>query len=680
MLVDFIKNFHFIEPLWLLGLVPAVLILWQLVRHRNKAQTAWKKVINSKFMPYLLVKETAGKQTGLPILILTVVWVVAIISLSNPTWKRLPQPVFQQLEAQVIVLDLSPAILASDIKPSRLEQAKYKIKDLLRQSQGKQTGLVVYSGEAFTVTPITDDIDTLQSQLRVLEPSLMPTRGNRPDLGLQQAGKLLQQAGYHNGHIILIAESAGNRNTIEIAEKLSNIGYQISILGMGTEMGAPIPGIRGPEGKAIVSKVDPVAMKKISHAGKGVYSHFSTNMDDIHQILKVSETSDDKLYQGNQKSDQAKLNQANLWVQNGPWLAVLLLPLALFSFRQGWFLVLPFMLLTSLLKPQPVMAFGWDDLWQRQEQRASQAFKKEDYLNAASLASNSSMQGAASYRAGNYQQAITSFSEKNDADSNYNLANALAQTGEYKKAIDSYDDALKKQPKMKDAIENRKLVEEMLKQQEQRKQKQKKQENEEENKDKKSEQGDQASKNKEDSGQENNGQKNKTSQSDQQGENQKGSNEKNQSTDSDQQSKNPHDADKQKGNKMRDKDKSNPDEQMSNSQNADNNQENQQKKNKYENNHLSNNNNDDNNFLNADSEKQQKEADQTVRNAIQENEDKDKKSNQKTVASNFDNDNLSPEERQSVENWLRRVPDDPGGLLRRKFLYQYQQRRNSINN
>ncbi|MCK5649552.1 MAG: hypothetical protein KAI22_11805, partial [Gammaproteobacteria bacterium] len=81
----------------------------------------------------------------------------------------------------------------------------------------------------------------------------------------------------------------------------------------------------------------------------------------------------------------------------------------------------------------------------------------------------------------------------------------------------------------------------------------------------------------------------------------------------------------------------------------------------------------DNKFSTADTEKQQEYADKTVEKTLQKKAET--KSEVPPAQASLSKDKLSPEERQSVENWLRRVPDDPGGLLRRKFLYQYQQRR-----
>ena len=83
--------------------------------------------------------------------------VLGAIALAGPSWTRVEQPVFRSERATVVVLDLSRSMDASDIKPSRLARARFKIADLLERNRDGLTGLVVYAGDAFVVAPLTDD-------------------------------------------------------------------------------------------------------------------------------------------------------------------------------------------------------------------------------------------------------------------------------------------------------------------------------------------------------------------------------------------------------------------------------------------------------------------------------------------------------------------------------------------
>ncbi len=65
---------------------------------------------------------------------------------------------------------------------------------------------MVFAGDAFTVSPLTHDVDTIQALLSPLEPALMPSQGSRVDLGLEQAANLMRQAGIQQGNILLITD------------------------------------------------------------------------------------------------------------------------------------------------------------------------------------------------------------------------------------------------------------------------------------------------------------------------------------------------------------------------------------------------------------------------------------------------------------------------------------------
>ena len=666
MLTKFFTQFHFLQPAWLLALIPFAYLLWVLWQRRSGGGSSWNKLIDPSLLPFLVVKSEQGQSSKWLVSLFALGSFIAIIALADPAWQRLPQPVYQQPDAQVIVLDLSATMLAEDVKPSRLAQARYKVEDILRKSAGKQTGLVVYAGDAFTVTPLTDDIETLKSQLKVLEPGLMPVQGIRPDLGLKQAGELLQNAGYRHGHIILLADEVGNSPASQVAARLAEKGYQVSVLGIGTTLGAPIPGIKNTNGKPILSRLNDKALAAIAKAGDGKFAPFTSSQADINSILSAAKQSSGK--QGLAKNKQNK--QAERWVQEGPWLVVLLLPLAAFAFRKGLVLAVVFVVAGQLLTPQPAMALSWDELWQRPDQQAAHALNKGDYKQAAKLAPDPAQRGAAEYRSGNFKKAVTDFKQQKGAQADYNLGNALAKSGQYKKAIEAYDRALKEQPDLQNAKYNRKLVEDLLKkQQAKKKQQQNKQQKPGSKKQKKNQkQSDKKNQNKNGQGKKQPDKKDQKKE----GQGKKQSDKKDQKKEG--QGKKQSDKKDQKkesqGKKQSDK-KDQKKESQGKKQSAKKDQQKaDQKQQKTE-----------DKFSKAGDEKQQKKAQQAVSKAAQQalkdkkaKQGKKKTKAQKANMGNKAKDKLNPEQRQSVENWLRRVPDDPGGLLRRKFLYQYQLR------
>ena len=111
------------------------------------------------------------------------------------------------------------------------------------------------------------------------------------------------------------------------------------------------------------------------------------------------------------------------------------------------------------------MASTWADLWQRPDQQAAKALAAGDYAKAAALATDASRRGSAEYKRGNYQLALDNFSRSTGADADYNRGNALAKLGRYQDAIAAYDKSIKENPGDEDARANKAAVEALLKQQ-----------------------------------------------------------------------------------------------------------------------------------------------------------------------------------------------------------------------
>ncbi|MGB5467107.1 MAG: VWA domain-containing protein, partial [Sedimenticolaceae bacterium] len=187
-----LTELHFLRPLWLLVLLPALLLTWVLWRRRG--DLAWRNVIAPHLLPHLLAGsgETAGRFR--PLHLLGAFWLVAVIAIAGPAWQREPAPFTDQRVPLVIVLHLGASMLAEDIQPTRLERATHKIRDLLALRPGARTALIAYAGSAHLVMPFTTDARLVEEFAGELSPGLMPRPGNAPAEALTLATQLLQQA------------------------------------------------------------------------------------------------------------------------------------------------------------------------------------------------------------------------------------------------------------------------------------------------------------------------------------------------------------------------------------------------------------------------------------------------------------------------------------------------------
>lgn len=601
---DFLANFQFLRPLWLLALVPAALFvaaLWRL----NSSVTAWDRAIDKDLLPYLLDRSKNASQRT-PLLLLLAVWVLSSLALAGPVWEKLPQPVQKREDALVIVLDLSLSMFAPDHSPSRVDLAKRKLRDILALRGEGQTALVVYAGDAHTVTPLTDDVVTIEALVPSLNPNIMPLFGSDPVSALEIAIDLLKNTDGGSGKILLMTDGiAGYDEEQTIADLLDGSGNELLVMGIGTEEGAPIRTNDGnfltdERGTIIVPKLNKNLLSSLANRVGGRYHDIQLADSDLAYLLSDLNPLDDEAL-----SDVEE--EFDVWYEAGPWLLLLVLPLAAFAFRRGWLLVLPLLVATSVLTPvQPLMAaeFGptvdiqinedgfplpseaeagfswsetWRNLWQTPDQRGAEAMGESQYGEAARLFESPDWRGAASYRGGNYEAAIASFAANPTADGHYNRGNALALSGNYAEAITAYNIALGLDDTHAEALQNKEIVEQLLQEQE-------------------AEEGEQDEGDNEDS----DSQQNSESESDQQEEN------------SEQQ-----DQESQEG------------------------------------------------------DQEQQEQDQQQQDTPEEQESSESNSEQNTAS---ETENQEFEEQQALEQWLRRIDDDPGELLRRKFRYQYRKR------
>ncbi|WP_058554252.1 VWA domain-containing protein [Thiohalocapsa sp. ML1] len=470
-----LADFHFLQPLWFLALLPLAGLLVLLLRHRG-AGGAWRGVVDERLLAALMVAGDDGQRRW-PLVLLGVGWLVAVVALANPTFERMPVPAFRDAAARVVALDLSQSMLADDLAPTRLARAQLKVEDILRRSADGQVALVAFAGDAFAVAPLTDDADTIRGMLPALSPEIMPAQGSRVDLGILQALGLLRQAGARDGEVVLITDGAGGPRARAAAAELRRAGHRLAVIGVGTPQGAAVPGVRTSRGSVTV-RLDDGDLRSLASHGGGDYARISADDADLRAVLRSGG-------QGRVRED-GKPMQTDIWRELGPWVALALVPFAALAFRRGWALpaLLPGLLLLQLglLAPAPAYADAasaadggaaptlierWRDLWQRRDQQAAGALARGDYERALGLADDPARAGAASYRLGDFGAAAQSFASGDGAVDHYNRGNALAQSGRLDDAIAAYDAALERAPDLDDARFNREQVEALKQMQEQ---------------------------------------------------------------------------------------------------------------------------------------------------------------------------------------------------------------------
>ena len=550
---------YFIRPGWLL-LLPLVFLLPWWWRRGRRPSGDWERVCDPHLLQWLSVRQADEQVRNGGSWLAAAALLICIFALAGPSWQKLPDSSFTARDARVIVLDLSRSMLAEDLRPNRLTRARFRLADMLEATQEGQTGMVSYGGDAYIVSPLTNDVNTIANLLPALQPDIIPVAGSRADLALDLAASLLKRAGLGHGEILLVSDSADSRDAAK-ARELRDAGITTSVLAVGTVEGAPVPSAGGfvsdRAGNVVIANLERAGLQAVAEAGGGNYTEL--NAVDNEPVW---------MQEGGTEFSRREDALGERWKDAGPWLVLLLLPLALVGFRRGLFFLMPLLIMPALFYGSPARADWWDDVWKTRDQQAFEALQSEDAEKAAALAEDPDLSGEAWYRSGEFANAMQAWKNLDSADAHYNQGNALALMGELDAAIAAYDRALTLDPEMEDAQLNRELLEKMKEQQEQEQQ---------QNQDGESQDGESSDEQQEgDQSQQQEGQEGDASE-EQEGEQQEGQ--------------------EQEG----------------------------------------------------ESGEQQSEQTEYV-------------------------DAWSEEDAQAMEQWLRRIPDDPGGLLRRKFRNQHQRR------
>jgi len=453
-----IEQLEWLRPGWLFALPAGLALLWAWWRARA-GTGLWRRLVDPALLAQLLGRASASS-AQLALGVAAAALTLACIALAGPTWRSQPAPLYRDLSARIVVLDLSPSMDAVDVMPSRLERARAAIVTILRETEDAQLGLVVFGADAFTVAPLMNDPAALVHLLASLGTGTVPRAGSRPDLGIDLARTLLARAGVASGDVILVGDSGGDARALDAARALAKAGFPLSVLAVGAPHGGPVRLANGAfataeGGEILVAKPELAALEDLARVGGGRF----------HALAAGEETpSFARGAHAWAKSPEAPARTSRLRQDDGAWFALLALPFAALLFRRGWLAGLA--ALAFALPPPEAQAFEWSDLWRRPDQQAAREFASgrigEHAQLLAKLGPESPWYALMLYRSGRFAEAAAQFGAADTAAAHYNRGNALALEGRLEAALAAFGAALERSPSMRDALFNRALVREAL--------------------------------------------------------------------------------------------------------------------------------------------------------------------------------------------------------------------------
>lgn len=328
-------EFHFIRPLWLAAILMVIVAIYLLKKYRV-SQSGWQQLL-PKHLSALLIddkKQGSSLSLTLPFIIGTLV----IIALAGPTWKKLPQPVYQVAKGSVIIMDMSYSMYATDLKPNRVTRARYKAIDLLTYIDEGDIGLVAYAADAFTISPLTEDVNNIRLLLPSLSPDLMPEAGSNPLSAFVLAAEMLKNSGHLEGDIYWFTDGIDADDSADIYQWSDDNPYRINVMAVGTVAGAPIKLsneqlMKDDDGAIIIPKLSPARLAAVTQRASGNFVMLKNDDSDIEQLSNHLLNS-----KVNKKSSNE--NSGDQWQEFGPYLLLVILPLVLGYFRRGVLLAL----------------------------------------------------------------------------------------------------------------------------------------------------------------------------------------------------------------------------------------------------------------------------------------------------------------------------------------------------
>lgn len=635
--LDFFTQFHFMRPWWLTLLIPTVIFAGMMLRQILRSGD-WSKYIDPSLQAYML-DEVPGKKSTAVSGILATAWIIAVFALAGPSWEKKAVPVITNPDALIILMDMSLSMGAQDVAPSRAVRAVRKATDIVRGRVDGITAVVAYAGDAHTVVPFTDDSATVEHLITSLSPDIMPKLGSRPDKAISKAITLMHDAGVTEASILLLTDGIQPKDVGRISPLLSQ-KISLSLIAIGTNSGAPIPTgdqgyLKDGSGNIVLPRLETRPMQALYEATGSRWRTLTYDDSDWASLLADA-------HYNQAEAEQEQMLQT--WVDSGFWLIFLLLPVALVSFRRG--VVFTILLIPFLMTPEPAIA----GVWQTKDQQATNLMEKNPAA-AAELFTDKEWQATALYRAGKFEEAAGSFAAIDTAIGAFNRGNSLAMAGDLVGSVDAYEAALAKQPDFPAATKNLEEVKKHLEAQEQQDQQESGDSSDEQNQDKNDQGSDKSSDSNSDSPSDSNSE---NSNSDgQQGDNSK---------------QNPDPSDNSSDSPSEEKEDPSDSAEGKKTDEAYAEQQAQEQ--------AQNDGEDD-----AQSEKQEGEQQDDTddeNNArpqpTPEFSDEQEEPTDEPGSEPLDSfSNLSREERTAMDSLLNEVPDNPGLLMQRKFLYQYRQ-------
>ena len=249
-----------------------------------------------------------------------------IISLAGPKYGAKTSLVSKKASTIVLVIDVSKSMLAQDLIPNRLENAKTALSNLIADCRGNNIGIISFAGSAFWKCPITADIVSANNFLMSVNIADVPLGGTKIAKALDLALAGISHIEEGAKAVILVTDGEDDDSGLHLLiDKAKKYKTKVYTFGIGKAEGANIvyngEYVRDGDGNAVVSKLDENTLRYIADETGGEYISLSEQEDSVFKILQIVKS-----------LDKAKEENSKEIQREDKYQSYLLLSLILFCF------------------------------------------------------------------------------------------------------------------------------------------------------------------------------------------------------------------------------------------------------------------------------------------------------------------------------------------------------------
>ena len=324
---------EFRYPLILFFYAPALIIwLYWIINSRNKMLLSTvDKSLRDRLLIKIDKKRLLHKDRFLYLSML-----ILIFSASGPQIGTRLAPLDRKGIDLVFAIDVSTSMNAEDVKPSRLEKAKFEISQMIRQLKGDRISLIVFAGSSHMYLPLTTDYEAARLFLDQIDTNMIPTQGTALSSALQTGLSAFTEDESKYKVLVLVTDGEDHEGqAIDLASKASDRGMIIHTVGVGTESGSLIPFIdkngireykRDNTGRLVTSILNENILNEIANAGNGTYVRFDNKPANFRSIMNAIDSMEKRSLKSHIYSEYEDRFQSFAFISMGLMIAGMLLP------------------------------------------------------------------------------------------------------------------------------------------------------------------------------------------------------------------------------------------------------------------------------------------------------------------------------------------------------------------